>query len=48
MNKLYYADCLDVLKDLHRHLPDGFIDWYILTRFSIQKEIITYYLINIF
>jgi site-specific DNA-methyltransferase (adenine-specific) len=26
MNTLYFADCLDALKDLYHHNPDGFID----------------------
>ncbi|MFH1051720.1 MAG: DNA methyltransferase [bacterium] len=26
MNELYYGDCLDVLKEMHRKHPDGFID----------------------
>ena len=26
MNKLIFADCLDVLKDYHKQYPDGFID----------------------
>lgn len=26
MNQLYFGDCLDVLKELHRKHPDGFID----------------------
>ncbi|MCL5990881.1 MAG: site-specific DNA-methyltransferase [Bacteroidetes bacterium] len=26
MNKLFFGDCLDVLKDLHKKNPDGFID----------------------
>lgn len=26
MNKLIFADCLDVLKEFHKQYPDGFID----------------------
>lgn len=26
MNRLYFGDCLDVLKNLHSEYPQGFID----------------------
>ena len=39
MNTLFFADCLDVLKDLHRHNPDGFIDLvYIDPPFNSKRD----------
>jgi site-specific DNA-methyltransferase (adenine-specific) len=39
MNTLYFADCLDVLKDLHHHHPEGFIDLvYIDPPFNSKRD----------
>jgi len=39
MNKLYFGDCLDVLKELHSQHPDGFIDLiYIDPPFNSKRD----------
>jgi len=39
MKKLYFGDCLDVLKELHKAHPEGFIDLiYIDPPFNSKRD----------
>ncbi|MBS4027189.1 MAG: hypothetical protein KGZ58_01015 [Ignavibacteriales bacterium] len=39
MKKLYFGDCLDILKDLHKEHPQGFIDLiYIDPPFNSKRD----------
>ncbi len=38
-NQLYFGDCLDILKDLHKKHPEGFIDLiYIDPPFNSKRD----------